>query len=338
MATPRLQNAFDPKTYTRLVEKAVLDKSVLFNSTAISRNAEFDRLAGEAGLSVIMPYFDELDGDAEVGSRDASVAGAVGALNMGDMIAQKDFLSKAWGVSKLDAQLSGVEDVLSASAEKTARYWLRQYEALLVRKLKGIIADSEANHEGDMVKNIYNDVAVGSLNEANFINPGAVIDTMLTLGDNFDDIGLIVMPTVVYGNGLKNEADQFAAPSSVSPFTTYRNKPVLVTDGLTSRAGSNAPEYTTYFLGTGAFGFGAKAGLGGENVIVTDERAGRNMGATDLITRQPGFIMHPTGYTSKAPITDANAGPLPASYEAEESWTRVADRKAVKVAALKSNG
>jgi hypothetical protein len=62
------------------------------------------------------------------------------------------------------------------------------------------------------------------------------------------------------------------------------------------------------------------------------------MGATDLITRQPGFIMHPTGYTSKAPITDANAGPLPASYEAEDSWTRVADRKAVKVAALKSNG
>jgi len=337
MATPRLENAFDPVTYTRIVEKAVMAKSALFNSTAIARSAEFDDLARSAGTSVIMPYIDELDGTAEVGSRDASIRGEVHALAMGDVKAQKDYLSHSWGVSKLDAQLAGVENVLRTDAERTAGFWVRNFDRLLLNKLTGVIENNIANDGGDMVKDISKDTtgAAGATNKA---SAEAIIDTVLTMGDSFDELGLWVFPTQVYGTLLKLDAAMFVQPSQLLPFRTYRGVPCVVTDGVAPKQGTNQKIFTSFALGAGSVLFGSANGLGGENVIVNDEHAAKNMGAKDLITRQNGLIMTIQGHTSKAPIVGANAGPEVDAYANASSWDRVYDRKFVRIAALRSNG
>lgn len=337
MATPRLINAFDKTTFQNMVTKRVLTNSTIFNSSAVLRSAQYDALAAGSGTEAILPWLGELDGSVDIGALDASIIGAVSPLKMGSQKSTKDFLAKSWGISNLDARLAGLDDVLAGAADMVANFWNRTFEDLLISKLTGVVANNVANDGGDMVVKVGND-ATGAVGDAQKANASSIIDAQMTMGERFDDLTLTVLHTAVYANLLKVDATSFQQPSSVQPFRTYRGMPVIVSDNprLVSQ-GTNRKLYNSYFFGADQILFGSQEGPAGEIVFDVNEHAANNMGAKDLITRQHVYL-HIAGHTVNNPtIAPGYASPVLAEYEKASTWTRVADRRNVKVAVLQSN-
>jgi hypothetical protein len=81
---------------------------------------------------------------------------------------------------------------------------------------------------------------------------------------------------------------------------------------------------------------GAGINMFDSTAVVSNELAGNGSGQETLVTRRQ-WIVHPIGYQFDY-VSTANNAPTYAELKTGSLWTRSSNRKAIKIAVLKSNG
>lgn len=334
MATTQLSNLIEPKVFTAYTRQQTTIKSALLSSGVLFQSGDLDNRAGEAGAVFEAPHFNPFTWtESDVANDDPTVKSTPSNVAAGSQIGRKDYRTKSWSAMALASAISGA-DVSGQIASIVSTYWVQDLQQLALAKLKGIEVDNAANDGGDMIVNVAND-ATGTPTSAQSANIGTILDTVQTMGDAMDRLGVIIMHSQVFTNLMKLEPTSFQAPSATQPFVTYYQKRVIIDDSVPVTVGTNRKTYTTYILGQGAFGYG-EATVANATEVWRDPAAGNGSGEERLYSRKQ-LVMHPMGFSCNAAVTSPAKSPTLAQYRASGAFDRVFDRKNVAIAILKTN-
>jgi hypothetical protein len=347
MATTVIADLVQPDIFTSYGQILTEKKSRLVRSGAVVRDAFLDSLlsggggSGSAATTYFnIPSFKDLDDDTAL---IASEANAV--LFGGTAVTPKRIQSavekavrcsrgQVWSASQLAAALSGT-DPLSAIQNLTSSYWARHDNAMFIALVKGLLADNAAAPGGSDT-HTQNDLTFDVSGSA--YDPGvtdfsaeAFLDALQTMGDSQDQLGLVMVHSVVYNRMLKNDLIDFESDSEgKTRIARFMGKTVIVDDNMINA--SNV--YDTWIFGEGAIRLGFGSPQNATEVSWSPD-GGNGFGQEALWNRR--YLMwHPTGHSFVA--TPASiGGPTNAELEAAASWSRVyPERKQIKIARLKT--
>ncbi len=334
MATTRLSDVIIPAVFAPYAVQKSLESNALYQSGIIAPDAQFNAFLQGGGKTFDLPFWADLSGDANVGSDDPAVLATPLKIGAGQDVAIRLNRNSLWSSMDLAGALAG-SDPAGVIAGLVAGFWDREFKKYLLAILKGVIADNVANDGGDMVYSIATDAA-GAPGAGEKISGTAVIAAKQTMGDQSGNLTAIAMHSVVYSELQRQNLIAFIPNSQADiGFGTYLGYSVIVDDGCPADAGTNRITYTTYLFGRGALAYGE----GTPKVPVAIHRieeAGNGSGEERLIHRRE-FILHPRGvkFTS---TSLAGASPTNTELATATNWDRVYPRKAVRIAALKTNG
>lgn len=323
-----------PEIWVPYMQERTAQKSELIQSGLVDRDPAFNRLVTQGSNTVNMPFFQDLAGRSQ--NLDEATPLETKKITTSSDVAVIQRRGDAWSSQDLSRALSGA-DPGGAIADLVSDYWVRDMQTTLLIMLRGIFASTimAAQH----VRNI--SIADGNNAAAsNLISSGAVIDAFSLLGDSLDAFAGMAMHSDIYWELEKQNLIEYLAPSGqgATPIRTYRGKTLIVDDTLPKVAGGTSGfVYTTYLFGNGAIAYGEDPmpmGEFGQQIAVEYDRD--ILAGQGFLTNRRHFIMHPKGVRWSGTI----AGDTPADGELEDaaSWTRVFERKNVKLAALMSNG
>lgn len=305
----RIADVIVPQVFNPYVIQRTAELSALSQAGIISNDNELDALATAGGKLINMPFWNDLTGDDEILSD-------TGALTPEKITASQDVAAlfmrgKAWSTNDLAKALSG-DDPMAAIGDLVAAYWARRRQALLFSMLKGVFASTSM---ADLVK----DVSAETTN--NTITGNTFIDALTLLGDAAGKITAVGMHSATYASLQKQNLIDFVPTSDgkiIIP--TYLTKRVIVDDGCPASAGV----YTTYLFGEGAIGLG-----NGEAPVPTETDRDSLAGDDILINRQH-FVLHPRG-VKFSNVSVAGSSPTNTEVEAAENWTRVYEKKNIRL-------
>lgn len=333
---------FNPTVVLRTQEKSRIIRS----GAAIVDPAISGLLAG-AGLTFNLPAFKPLDNEDEnvVGDDidDTYKDTAWNALTNSrpkkigsvEEIGVRLSRHQSWGSADLTTAL-GDKDPMGAIGELVSDYWALRQQALFVATMKGIFADNDAAPDAaeHTLSDLTNDVKGGGFIDGvtNFTSE-AFLDAAVTMGDAQEDLGLLLVHSIVYNRMQKLQLIDFV-PDAVNPnvnIPMFMGRTVIVDDGMPRVNGV----YQSWIFGRGA----VRMGVGSAKVPTETERkpAAGNGGGMDVLHNRVEWMLHPTGHAYVG--TPAKGGPSNASTANNlahaGSWKRVfPDRKSIKVARL----
>lgn len=302
---------------------AVIDatkEAAIFTSGLVAEDLRVQVGTRAGGEGIYMPFWSDLEGDAEEISSGKALT--VGGLNMGQDQAAAQFLGKAFGWNDLASILTG-EDPAQAAADMMGRFWGKQMQKRLIASAKGVFASSS------MADNLL-DITDTETGAAAVIDKVSFADASFLLGDAYDQLNSVAMHTHTYSKLYKDDLIDTIKGSDGMPFPTYQGKRVFIDDTLPVTSGV----YTTYLFGNGAFAYaeGTPSDLAVESFREALE------GRSGLINRRL-FVVHPRGvkFTGAKLMSGTAAGGRPniADLETAGNWTRVYDRKNVRIVAFK---
>lgn len=336
MASTSLANMVVPEVFDRYASQQTTLKSAFLNSSVLFTTPDFNELAASKSTVVTLPHFNPFAWvESDIMSDDSTQKGGTSVITAGAQVAHKDYRAKAWSAMELTSAVIG-EDIVAEMASKAATYWAQDIQQNVLAKLKGIEVDNIANGASDMIVANGNLDATGNPAANQLASYGLFLDTLQTMGDSSDKIGIVVMHSRIKTNLQKQEPGAFGPVSAIAPFGTYYGKRIVVDDTGLMQQGDNREIYTTYFLGQGAFGYG-EAAFGRGTTIGYDDHSGNNSGEEKLFTRKQ-LLIHPMGYACSAVPAAPAMSPSYAAYAAAGAFTRVYERKNVPIAILKTNG
>ncbi len=318
-----------PTVFNPYVTVRSMELSALFKSGIISNDPVLDALAS-GGRIVNMPFFNDLLGEEEILSDNASLA--VDKITTGQDAAVLQMRGKAWSSNDLVKVLAGA-DPMAAIGDLVASFWARRMQAMTISSLNGIFADNVANDSGDMVNDISVDVGA-NIADATLISADAVMDTAQTMGDAKEYLTAIVMHSAVQTRLAKQDLIETIRDSEGNLVKrTYLGLTVIVDDSCPRVAVSTGSGYiySTYLFGSGALG------LGNGSAPVPTETDRDSLAGDDVLINRKHFLLHPRGIK----WTDASVAALsPTNTElaAAANWDRVYERKLIRMAKLVTNG
>jgi hypothetical protein len=331
----RLSDVIVPEVFQPYMVQRALDMDAFVQSGVVVPDAQFGALASGQGSTFNLPFFNDLDGESNVGSDDPDSYSTPDKITAGRDVAVKHVRNKSWSSMDLTAALLA-EDPMRAVAELVAPFWVRDRQRVLISSLTGVLADNMANDGGDMVHDIGTDDA-GAVTADELIGDDAVLTAAQTMGDMKNRLTAIAMHSVVHTRLQRLGAllSVFDPQTGDLRYTTYLGYRVIVDDTLPVESGTNRKTYTTYLFADGAVAHGE----GQAKLPVETERApgaGDGEGMEILHSRRH-FLLHPRGIRW---IGASMAKPAPSNAELAlaANWDRVYDRKAIRFAALKTNG
>lgn len=337
MATTRLSDIIDVTIFNDLPAVNSPEKTAFFQSGVAVSNSLLNSLASGPGKRSELPFWNDLDPTDEpnVSNDDPASIATPAKVTQGEQVARKLMLNNAWQAADLASELAMGGSAMNQVRARLDTYWMRQWQRRVISALDGVLADNVANDSGDMV----NDAAIedgSAATSANLFSRTNFTSAAFTLGDAFEETGVVAMHSVVYKRAVDNDDIDFI-PDSLGRMTipTYMGKRVVVDDGMTVVAGSTSGfKYTTILFGAGAVGYGN----GAPEVPTEIEREALqgNGGGIETLVSRKSWIVHPFGYEFTG--TPAGESPTLAEFQAAASWNRVVERKNVPVAFLITNG
>ena len=336
MATVQLADVYVPLTFNRRAQEAQIETNAFLNSGIAVSDPTLAAQFASGGTTAELPQFNGIGlAEANIGSDDPAVSASTAKIDSAKQIARSASRNYHWSTMDLARDLA-LEDPMGAITGRVGAFWAADDEHRLIASVKGVLADNIANDSGDMVNNVYSDIA--SPVDANKISPEAIVDTLQTLGDKKAGISVIAMHSVQHA---KLQLLQLLV-DNVNPVTgelvsqTYLGKRVVIDDSLESVAGTNSPKYTVAFFGAGAFSF-ASGPIQTPSAITRNELVGNGAGETILSSRV-NSIFHPNGFQCVGGGWAASAAGTYAELALAASWDRVVQRKNVPLAFLTCNG
>ncbi|MBK1666299.1 hypothetical protein CKO38_14785 [Rhodospirillum rubrum] len=331
----RLSDVIVAEVFQPYVIARALELDALIQSGVVVRDPQFDALAGGPGASFNLPFFNDLDGESNVGSDDPESFAAPAKLIAGRDGAVKHVRNKSWSSMDLTAALLA-SDPVRAVADLVAPFWVRDRQKVLVASLAGVVADNLAHDNGDMVHDVSSDAAAPAT-AAELISDEAVLVAAQTLGDMKSRLSAIALHSVVHTRLQRLGAllPVHDPQTGDLRYHTYLGYRVIVDDGLPVSQGANRVVYTSYLFADGAVAYGE----GTPKLPVETERvpgAGDGEGMEILHTRRH-FLLHPRGIRWIGAAM-AKTAPSNAELANPANWDRVYARKAIRFAALRTNG
>ena len=333
----QISDAVVPEIFSLYTQQLTEQKSRLVASGALARDGALDALLAGGGLTFNVPSYKDLADDTErVSSEGAAstyvTAGAAdpdpGKITTAQEIAVRLNRNYSWSSTDLAAALVG-NDPMAAIGGRVADYWRRRLQTAFIATLTGVFADNTANDSGDYT----NDISGGGFVDGvtNF-SAEAFLDALVTMGDSQEDLGLVVVHSVVYNRMQKNNLIDFIPDSDGRVnIPTFLGRLVVVDDGMPVSSGV----YQSWIFGQGA----VRLGVGQAKVptaVVRHEGAG-NGGGQETLYNRVVWAIHPVGHAYVG--TPANGGPSNAAsannLAVAGSWNRVfGERKQIKIARL----
>lgn len=287
------------------------EKSALLQSGICSSDSSIKLGAGNTIIN--LPFWKNLTGEDEILSD--SVAMTVGNITTGKDIACVHLRGRAWSANDLASILAG-DNAMTAIGNKTADYWQKQIQKVLINSLAGAFASA------GVAEKLVNNISTKSGAEA-VISADAMLDTMAKLGDKSDELTGIMMSSATMFKLLKQDLiDYIPASEGKSALATYMGKRVIVDDSL---AGADGVE-SIYFFGNGAVAFNE-----GTDVINVETDRDTLAGDDLLITRRQ-FTMHPRGIKWIGEPTGVT--PSNAELATGTNWSLVEEPKNVAITKL----
>lgn len=332
----RLSDVVVPAIFDPYVQQITEQKSRIIQSGVLVRDAFLDNFLAGAGSTINVPGWKDLDNDEENYSNDDPAnKSSPKKIGTATEVATRMNRNQSWSSMDLTAQLIA-RDPMTAIGDRIGAYWARRMQTMFLQTVKGIFADNAADptsgeHEKDDLTHNIAGAAGTTASAATRFNGPAFIDTLTTIGDSEDDLGIVIMHSIVFARAKKNNLIAYIpdATGQVN-IPTYMGRTVIVDDGMAA-ANTTAGVYETWVFGAGAF----RLGVGTPEVPTEMERvagAGNGSGQTILHNRVEWSI-HPVGhaYTSTPP----QSGPTNAQLADGANWKRVyAERKMIKIARL----
>lgn len=343
----RLANIIDVTVFQDLPPEDLPEKTALFQSGVVTRNPLLDQLANAAGKTAELPFWKDLDPDAEPNYSNDNPADVATPLQIeqDEMIARKAFLNQGWTESDLAAELAMGGNAMRRIRARIDTYWMRRWQRRLVNTAVGVMLSNVANNDGDMVHDVSLQTTVGQT-AANMFSRQAMVAAAFTMGDMFDGIGTIVVHSVIAQRMIDND-DIIYIPDSQGNLTipTFLGKRVVIDDGAPVIAGTTSGfRYVSMLFGQAAFGYGE--GTPEVPLEVEREASQGNGGGVETLWSRKTWLIHPLGhkFTSNtvtgpaAPKTPNNISPTDSNLRLAANWERVYNRKNIPLAFLITNG
>jgi len=336
MAAQRFSDLYIPDLEHGYVNERSTTKSLLWRSGIVVPNGDFQGMIGSgAGNRFTTPFNLSIEDQvAEDGNDDPADNIAQSTWGTSSYTSAAATRTKSWGHMNLAAIFAGNNPV-GVLNQQLCNFWVNNHQLECIASLNGLIADNVANDGGDMVVDVYSDVASPAAGA--FVNADNIIDTLHTMGDMNSELegGAIIMHSAVKKVLQKAEPNNFI-PASASNigFATYLGLAIIEDDGVPAIAGTNQTEYTTYLVGAGVFQYAQDPRMSNEewDRSIT---AGNGTGNDFIVTRRR-FLLAPQGFDM---ITSSVSDMLTRTELATAAvWDRkVASRRQIKLAVLKSN-
>lgn len=337
MATVRLSDIIDVTVFQDMPAVNDPEKTAFFQSGVIARSPLFNSLCAAAGATAELPFWNDLDPNDEpnISSDDPNSLADTSKIAQGKQTARKANLNKGWSASDLASDMAMGANAMDQIRARTDTYWNRQMQRRVLATCVGIMLDNVANHDSDMV----HDVSVednSAVTDDNLFSRTAVVAAAFTLGDAFENTGVISMHSHIYKRMVDNNDIEFIEDSQGNmTIPTYMGKRVVYDDTMPVIAGTTSGfRYVTMLYGAGALGYGEDAPL----VPVEVERApaGGDGGGIEKLWTRKKWIVHPFGYQFTSASVSADSATL-AELKDPANWTRVLPRKNVPIAYLITN-
>lgn len=363
MPIAKLADVITPETFSGYVQQITTEKTNIIQAGIVSRDAHLDSLLSGGGKVFHSPSFDDLDHDVEENiADDTSGDSTPNGITTLQEVQIRLSRNQSWGATDLSAALAGA-DPSTAIAGRVGGYWSQRLQRLFVATWRGIFAMNDATAAGAVPGGTTGDVSThgkGDLtnnlaykadgtkitfNAATTVFSGnAFIDTTLTMGDSLNELGLMIVHSVVYGRMQKQQLITFIpnARGEVN-IPVYQGHRVIVDNGMPNNFNPDGTKATTSADdGWGTFEtwmFGAnttRLGMGSPKVptaVTRKEEANMGSGESVLFNRQE-LIMHPVGHAWEN-SQSASGGPTNAIISNKSNWIRTfKERNQIRVARL----
>jgi hypothetical protein len=313
MAATKISDIIVPEVFNPYVVQETNRLDTFVQSGVISNDAQLNALATAGGLTIQMPYFNDLTGDSEELTDSGSLT--VNAITTGQDAARLHMRGKAWGVNDLAEALSGA-DPMAVIASKVAKFWVGERSKVLFNSLKGVETTLAATNVLDIS---------AETGDAAVIGGSSTLDAKQKLGDNADKLKAIAMHSAVYTKLQQDNLIQYETVSDQNiTIATYLGYRVIIDDQCPVAAGV----YTSYLFGEGCFG------LGNGSAPVPTETDRDSLGGEDILINRQHFVLHPRGIKwTEASV--AGKTPTFAEIATAANWTKVYDAKNIRFVIFK---
>lgn len=333
MAETKISDVIVPELFTKYVVERTAEKSELWQSGIIVRDAQMDALANDGGRTVTMPFWQDLAGDDEV--LNDSTPLTPGKIAAADDAARLHNRGKAWATNDLAGILAG-DDPMNAIVNLVAAYWSRRMQAFLLATLRGMFASTALAASNGL--DIYQ--TVGSATSANFLTGSTFIDACQKMGDAKGLLTAVTMHSAVEAALLKLDLIDFLPDSTgKNTLKSFMGLRVIIDDGMTVETINALPVYSTYLFGQGAIAHGestkARPIDGGFGDWYTEMGRAVLAGTNYLVNRRR-FLLHPRGVKwLDAQVT--GQGPTNTDLQDATNWQRVYEAKNVRIVRVRHN-
>lgn len=334
MATTRISDVILPSTFTPYVQQNSLTLSALYKSGIIAADQQLSAAAVNGGNLIHIPYWNDLEGESNVGSDNPDSHSTPDNIDADQDIAIKHFRNKSWSTMNLASELSG-DDPAGVIGNSVSGFWARDMQSILIASLTGVFAANLADNGGDMIVDVAND-ASGAVEAGQLMGGDVILRGKQTMGDAANTLTAIAMHSVVHTNLQKQGLIQTIPNDQANiGWGTYMGYTVIVDDSCPAVQGTNRVTYTTYMLGRGAVAYG-EGSPPNPTEVENKPSAGDGAGQEILYSRRT-FVLHPRGIKFKS-ASMAKISPTNAELRLAANWGRVYQRKAIRLVAIKTNG
>lgn len=315
MAITQIQDVIVPSVFNKYVMNRTVEKSALVQSGIIATNDELNALVSAGGKLINMPHFNDLTGESQLLSDTTPLE--VSKITTGLDVARLQLRGNAWGANELSGALAGA-DPLAAIGDQVTDFWLQDDQRILVATLKGIFASASMS---DLIHDIS-----GETN--NVFSTNAFLNAQFKLGDAFNQLTAVAVHSATLQRMTELDLIETERDSLGNIVNFYRGFQVIVDDAMPVDLATNT--FTTYLFGKGAIGYGQ--GVPGVTQTEVDRDS---LQGDDILINRRAFVLHPRGI--KWTETDVASTVTPSNIELATgtNWTRVFDKKKIKIVALK---
>lgn len=335
MATVQISDVYNPLTFSQAEQEDQLELNRFISSGVAVMDARINAMAATGGNLGELPFYKALGTEEPNYSSDDPATNSTPAnITDSKMTFRLASQNKSWSTMDLARDLA-LADPVGAITGRVGAYWATNNERRIIKSAMGLLADNVANDAGDMVNNIATDAA-GAVTAAELISGDAVIDTIQTMGDHGENLGIIAMHSVPYRSLQKQNLIDFIPNSRGEVnIATYQGMMVVVDDSLPAVSGTNRVTYTSILFTAGAIAAGF-APTQTPSALERKESAGNGSGESILYSRRAD-IYQPLGFAfTSASVAGQSA--TQAELATAANWNRVWERKNVGIAFLQTNG
>lgn len=335
MAVTNVNDIIVPEVFWPYFTKRLNDLNAFVRSGIITADQKFNQFVDAEGITVNMPYWEDLTGDEETVGRNSETQ--PGNIGTDKDVAIKFMREKSFGARDIAGMLATgtMNEPMMVIADGFAEYWVRQDQKRLLNTLSGVM---DAPTMAPLTRNIALG-APGTSGVDNWFTATSFIDAKQLLGDHKDQLTALAMHSAVEAWLTKQDLIDFVPASESRPsIKTFMGHEIHIDDGMTRVEENGTYRYDTFLFGRGAVASGEgtkdEKPLAASGTWKLEYGRDSKKGVSWIIQRRK-LLQHIRGVRWKG--NPAEDMPNNSELATSTNWERVFDVKDMKVVRFRHN-